>query len=82
MRGLTIGDFLIKPVQRIMKYPLLLKVLTLNSTNIPNLIMQELIDNTDPAHSDRKDLVTAQAKISAVRLQIMLTLRIYNMCRY
>ncbi|TPX45095.1 hypothetical protein SeLEV6574_g04083 [Synchytrium endobioticum] len=50
-RGLSLESFLIKPVQRICKYPLLLK---------------ELLRHTDKANKDHMNLTIAQEKVEAV----------------
>jgi len=50
-RGLTLFSFLIKPIQRICKYPLLLK---------------DLLKHTAPDHPDYENLKNAQVKIEAV----------------
>lgn len=50
-RGLSLQSYLIKPVQRICKYPLLLK---------------ELLNDTDTDHPDYEALVEAQKKVSEV----------------
>ncbi|TPX30842.1 hypothetical protein SmJEL517_g05682 [Synchytrium microbalum] len=50
-RGLSLESFLIKPVQRICKYPLLLK---------------ELLRHTDKSSKDHLNLTTAEEKIAAV----------------
>ncbi|KAJ3147135.1 Myosin 10A, isoform D [Irineochytrium annulatum] len=50
-RGLSLESFLIKPVQRICKYPLL---------------MRELLKYTDKAHKDYSTLMLATEKIEAV----------------
>jgi hypothetical protein len=50
-RGLTLFGFLIKPIQRICKYPLLLK---------------DLLKHTDEDHPDYENLRKAQVKIEAV----------------
>eukprot|EP01102_Stenamoeba_stenopodia_P011655 TRINITY_DN3600_c0_g1_i1.p1 TRINITY_DN3600_c0_g1~~TRINITY_DN3600_c0_g1_i1.p1 ORF type:complete len:591 (-),score=150.50 TRINITY_DN3600_c0_g1_i1:22-1794(-) len=50
-KGLTLNAYLIKPVQRICKYPLLLK---------------ELVADTEPDHPDYDALVEAQKKVSEV----------------
>lgn len=50
-RGLTLFGFLIKPIQRICKYPLLLK---------------DLLKHTDEEHPDYENLRKAQVKIEAV----------------
>ncbi|KAL6070710.1 RhoGEF domain containing protein [Balamuthia mandrillaris] len=50
-RGLSINSFLIKPVQRICKYPLFLK---------------ELLKYTPDSHPDYKDLQAAYEKVSSV----------------
>ena len=49
VRGLALHAFLIKPVQRICKYPLLLR---------------DLIRNTDSDHPDRQNLITVQVNFS------------------
>ncbi|ELR18659.1 RhoGEF domain containing protein [Acanthamoeba castellanii str. Neff] len=51
LNGLTLRDYLIKPVQRLCKYPLL---------------MRELIKHTDEAHVDYPHLQEAFGKIEAV----------------
>ena len=50
-KGLQLGAFLIKPVQRLCKYPLLLR---------------ELIKNTPEDHPDFADLKAAEAKVQTV----------------
>ncbi|KAI9201937.1 uncharacterized protein BJ171DRAFT_601297 [Polychytrium aggregatum] len=50
-RNLTLANFLIKPVQRICKYPLLLK---------------EMLKNTDASHADHDNLVRALLEIETV----------------
>jgi len=50
-RNLNLANFLLKPVQRICKYPLLLR---------------EIIKNTDEDHPDYKNLVSALFKIETV----------------
>ncbi|ORX44302.1 hypothetical protein BCR36DRAFT_127473 [Piromyces finnis] len=50
-RNLNLANFLLKPVQRICKYPLLLR---------------EIIKNTNEDHSDYKNLVSALYKIETV----------------
>ena len=50
-RNLGLSHFLIKPVQRICKYPLLLR---------------ELIKNTEEGHPDRRDLDEALLRIETV----------------
>mmetsp|Transcript_9225 Transcript_9225/g.13959 ORF Transcript_9225/g.13959 Transcript_9225/m.13959 type:complete len:330 (-) Transcript_9225:18-1007(-) len=50
-KGLLLNSFLIKPVQRLCKYPLLLR---------------ELIKNTPEAHEDYQPLIDAQEKVASV----------------
>ena len=50
-RGLTLFSFLIKPIQRICKYPLLLR---------------DLLKHTDNSHQDYNNLVQALQKIEEV----------------
>jgi guanine nucleotide exchange factor for Rho/Rac/Cdc42-like GTPase family protein len=54
-KGLDLGSFLIKPVQRILKYPLLLR---------------ELVKNTPDDHPDRLRLDEALAAMSDVAQSI------------
>eukprot|EP01087_Luapelamoeba_hula_P011975 TRINITY_DN3330_c1_g2_i1.p1 TRINITY_DN3330_c1_g2~~TRINITY_DN3330_c1_g2_i1.p1 ORF type:complete len:933 (+),score=196.33 TRINITY_DN3330_c1_g2_i1:160-2958(+) len=50
-RGLTLFSYLIKPVQRLCKYPLLIKA---------------LLQHTDPGHPDYNNLVKAMAEIGDI----------------
>lgn len=60
-RGLNLCSFLIKPVQRICKYPLFLRVRTREVTK-----HQELMKNTPAEHSDFEQLRKSIAKIDEV----------------
>ncbi|KAH3743055.1 RHO1 GDP-GTP exchange protein 1/2 [Pelomyxa schiedti] len=55
VRNLDLPDYLIKPAQRIVKYPLLLS---------------DLIKHTDPTHIDYKDLVEAESTMRKVLNEI------------
>lgn len=61
VRGLSLLSFIIKPVQRLCKYPLLLRVLSLLLFLM--LIFEELIANTDPALPEHQRLIDAAAKV-------------------
>lgn len=72
-RGLTLFSFLIKPIQRICKYPLLLKVIILSFFPFPynpncfnNFSFQDLFRNTDADHPDYIHLEQGLNKIETV----------------
>ena len=55
LRGLSLFDFIIKPMQRICKYPLLLK---------------EIVAHTSPSHSDFDNLQKALVSLETVTLSV------------
>ena len=72
-RGLGFFSFLIKPVQRICKYPLLLRVRTRPRCLSPQLAHvppQELIKVTPETHADYSALQDAMRDIEAVVAQL------------
>ena len=66
LKGLFFSSYLIKPIQRICKYPLLLKVLWHFLLSSVSVLQQEVVKATPEDHPDYENLVKATEEINDV----------------